>query len=244
MKLTVLKGEHNPFSTQVTLKSAAQGIIATVIARAYDQTGANDAAVYFVGQALDFLCLQMDLPLHLSLFRPEFRPLATHIKRRVEEDEWLNAFQLGREYSMTRPYFSRAMSWYRKGVVSEDPIDKLIGFWSALEGIGATCHEKNDRTAQGIINQICNCFDQVWGSADKWQVIPNQAGVINEFYDLRNGIAHGFRRVDIETIRDLVVKLPVYKEIARAFLLSWENSGDQRERQLRREREQHPTFNL
>lgn len=229
MTLPVLKGENNPFMTPVRLRNAANGVSAWIVVRAYDLTGANDAAVYFVGLALDYLCLKIDLPLYLSLFRQEFRPHGENGRTLVTQNEWLEAFDLGRRYSMSLPYTSRAMSWYRKAMVSEDPMDKVIGFWSALEGVAATCHERNEDTKKGIINQVCNCFDYVWGKKDQWPVIPNQPEVINQFHKLRNGISHGFIRVDVETIRELVNKLPLYKELTRTFLTTWETSGQFRE---------------
>jgi hypothetical protein len=231
--LQVLKGELAPFTTPATLSKNSQGIRCILVARAYDELNANDAAVYFVGQALDMLSLRLNIPLYLNLFRPEYRDLTSHVKRRVTEDEWVDAFRLGREYSLDRHYFSRAISWYRKGLVSDDPIDKLIAFWSALEAIGSRYFRDSERTRQGAINQVCDCFDQIWESSDRWQVIPNEPDVVNQFHRYRNGLSHGFIRVDIEAIRDIVQHLPRYQNLVHQFLLDWERNGYQIERQHR-----------
>lgn len=215
----------------MTVKNVSQGVLLTIVARACDRNEANDAAVFFVGKALDVLSLQLDLPLHLSLFEPRFKRMSGHVKRRVHKDEWLEAFRLGREYEERRPHFSRSIGWYRKGLVSEDPIDRLLGFWSALEGIGTNYFRETDRTRRGVINQICDCFDQIWGSSDQWKVIPEKAAVVNDFCNLRNGIAHGFISVDVETIREIIGKLPLYQELVHTFLVDWESQGGQIENQ-------------
>ncbi|RCK72741.1 MAG: hypothetical protein ANABAC_1275 [Anaerolineae bacterium] len=223
--LHVEKGERNPFTTTIKLSKAPHGILCVLIARAFDHENANNAAVYFVGQALDVLCLKVDLPLYINLYRSEVRFASDSVRRVINESEWTNAFTLGREYSLNRGYFSRAISWYRKGLGSEDPIDRVIAFWSALEGISSQYYRPNDRTEQGIINQICDCFDQLWGTTENWRVIPNEPDVINHFYNFRNGFSHGFMRVDIETIKKVVGKLPVYQKLVREFLLEWESKG-------------------
>lgn len=231
LSLEVLKGELAPFLTTATLSKNSQGVRCVLVARAYDEINANDAAVYFVGQTLDILSLRLNIPLYLNLFRPEYRDVSSHVKRRVTEDEWRDVFRLGREYSLERHYFSRAISWYRKGLVSDDPIDRLIAFWSALEAIGSKYFRDSERTRQGVINQVCDCFDQLWGSVTTWQVIPNQANTINQFHDYRNGLSHGFIRVDVESIREIVQHLPLYQNLVHQFLLDWERNGYQIERQ-------------
>ena len=227
LRLPVEKGEHNPFTTTVSVAKAPQGIRCTLIARAYNQENANDAAVYFVGQALDVLSLRLNTPLYLNLFQPEFRLLAGHVKRIVTEEEWFEVFRDGRTHSLNRHHLSRAISWYRKGLVSDDPIDRLIAFWSALEAIGSKYFRDSERTRQGIINQVCDCFDQIWGSVNTWQIIPNQPNVLNQFHDYRNGLSHGFIRVDVESIREIVQQLPLYQNLVHQFLLEWDRRGYQ-----------------
>lgn len=225
---TVQKGDD--FWTPITVRNVADGVKLTIVARAYDRQNANDAAVYFVGKALDVLCLKLKLPFHLSLFEPKFKQFAGHIKRRVTKDEWLDAFSLGRVYEQDRPYFSRSLSWFRKGLTSDDPIDSLLAFWSALEGIGSKYHRPSDRAQLGTVNQICDCFEQLWGPADDWKVIPGKPDIVNQFNEFRNGIAHGFLDVTIETIRQIATELTRYQELVHAFLSDWEVKGEQFEK--------------
>jgi len=225
ISFNVEKGEVNPFTTTITLSKSKNGVKCVLIARAYNQDNANDVAVYFVGQALDVLSLQLDIPLHLNFFRPEFREISNHVKRIINQEEWYEAFQLGRNYSLNRRYFSRALSWYRKGLISDDPIDRVVALWSALESIGSNYYRVNERTNAGIINRVCDCFDQLWGSTENWQIIPNQSHFINEFHEYRNGLSHGYMRADIDTIRDLARNLQTYQSLVYRFLCDWEISG-------------------
>jgi len=225
LELQVEKGEQNPFTTTVTISKASHGCRCVLIARAFDQQNANDAAVYFVGQALDVLSLRLRTPLYLNMFRPKFRSTANHVKRFVTREELFDAFTDGRNISIHRRYLSRAISWYRKGQVSEVPIDRLIAFWSALEAIGSNHFRHTPRTERGAVNQVCDCFDQLWGPVTEWKVIPNQPEVINQFHNYRNDIAHGIRRVDIETIREVVGYLALYENLAHQFLLDWMQNG-------------------
>jgi hypothetical protein len=232
--LFVEKGESNPFTTRVTLSRASHGVRCVLKARAYTQENASDAAAYFVGQALDVLSLRFDTPLYLNLFRPEFRQLPDHVRRIVKENEWADAFHFGREYGMNRRVFSRAISWYRKGLVSEDPIDQIIAFWSALEGIGANFHCVTKRNKTGIINQVCDCLQQLWGPPNKWKIIPDNANAINKFHDYRNGFSHGFKPVNVETIREVVADIPQYQKLVHTFLVDWELQGFEIEQNLPR----------
>jgi len=223
-KFNAQKGTENPFWTRMKVTSAQHGVKIELVARADNQSEANDAALYFVGQALDHLCLSIDLPLYVSLTGTQFRPLDDNVKRILNTRDWINCFEQARDINENRRVFSRSISWYRKGMVSEDPIDSFLSYWSSIESTGSKFAEENGRV-NGVINKICNCFDQMWGTCPNWEVIPDEAGKVNEFYDLRNGIAHGFISVDIDTLKRINHKLPIIKELSKNFLRDWEERG-------------------
>lgn len=214
-----------PFWTTVQLSTARGGIDARVLVRAPSKEAANDSAVHFFGQMLDVLGLRLDTSLYLGLFSPEFRPLQDHVRRVVSEQEWVSAFDLGRQYGLTRRVFSRALSWYRKGMNAQDVIDQLLAFWSALEGIAAPFGSPVPPHKDGTVNKICACFDQLWGKCEEWKVIPGNPIVVNEFSNYRNKIAHGYMDVDIDQIREIRDKLPLYHQLTHAFLSDWQSKG-------------------
>jgi hypothetical protein len=227
LNLDVEKGSHNSFWTKVKVKKATQGVWIEVVARASSQEEANDAAVFFIGQMLDLLSLWIDLPLYLSLFDEKFRSVDTRVQRFVKEDEWSQAFRLSRNYALHRRAYSRALSWYRKGLISEDPIDKFLAFWSSIESVSSASARDNERTRRGIINKICDCFDQLWKDCSSWKVIPNDAPWINRFQETRNGISHGFIVVNIDTIKQISIQLPKLHQLAHTFLSDWEHHSSQ-----------------
>jgi hypothetical protein len=225
LTLNVEKGTRRPFWTTATIKRITLGASIAVIVRAHDQEEANDAAIYFVGQTLDVLSLRLDLPIHLSLSGSPYRHLESQVRRVVTEEDWSEAFRLGREFGIRRPSLSRAISWFRKGMTSEDPIDKLIAWWNSLEGVGSKFARDTPRTKAGVVNQICDCFDQLWGDVTQWSIIPNEAIWVNRFHNARNSIAHGFIPVDIENVREIAALLPRLKALAHSFLSVWATQG-------------------
>jgi hypothetical protein len=233
MTLQVLKGEIRPFETKVELKNAPHGVHLSVIVRASSKDSANDVAVYFAARMLDVLCLRIDLPLYVSLFEPQFRSSEDHVRRIISSHEWREAFELGRNFSANRATFSRALSYYRKGLTSEDPTDKLLAFWAAIETIGSKYARKNERTDRGVINKICDCFDQLWGSVENWQVIPNEANHLNAFCTKRNEIAHGVLPIaDVAAVREVSDMIPKIKSLSYNLLREWEQQGHNIEYQL------------
>lgn len=225
LSFRVKKGFNLPFWSEVRIRRVARGVWIEVGARAQSELEANEAAVFFVGQMLDVLCLWTELPLYVSLFDNTFRDFGGRVQRVITEKEWKKAFQLGREYGLSRRIFSRALSWHRKGMVSEDPIDKFLAFWSSMEGFGSESARRNERTRRGAINQICDCFDQLWGGVDNWKVIPGRADWMNTFHNTRNGIAHGFIAIEPDVLRDIGEKLPSLQGLAHQFLADWEEHG-------------------
>jgi hypothetical protein len=226
------KGDLMPFETTVKVKNARNGLRIDVMARADSLTDAKDAAVYFVGKALDVLSFRVGMPLYLNPAAYEFNELNENARLIVTEAELRDAFQLSRHWGSSRPAFLRALSWLRKGYNSDDQIDRFLAFWSAIEGVSAKCSRKNEKTKKGAINQICDCFDQVWNDVAHWQVIPNEAAWINKFHELRNGIAHGFRSVDVEMVREVGAVSSRLEQLTLRFLRAWEHEGIPDERNL------------
>jgi hypothetical protein len=219
------KGYTNPFWTNISVKNASHGVVIILVARADNQTDANDAGLYFVGQALDLLCLEIDLPLYLGLTGTQIRPVNDNVRRIIGLDEWTACFRHAREIGSSRPTYSRALSWYRKGKNSEDPVDAFLSYWSSIEGVGSNFFRVSERNRRGAINQICDCFDQLWGTVENWKVIPNEAGTLNRFHETRNGISHGFIRVDIDTVKSVTQDLPIISALALEFLRDWRRDG-------------------
>lgn len=220
--LNVEKGYHQPFWTTVNISRCNNGVRIEVTARADNQEDANEAGLFFVGQALDVLSLRINLPLISFLVdsQSEFKTIGA--KRIVIQEEWDEAFSTGRNLGLDHPAFSRAISWYRKGLESNNPVDKFMAFWTSIESLAAVSARENERTSQGIINKICDCFDQLWQNIDNWKVIPNNAAQLNRLYEHRNTISHGAVAIQIDNLKQIAAQIPIVHQLAHRFLTDGE----------------------
>jgi hypothetical protein len=226
VRILPMKGEHLPFQSHATLKNDKNGVLVTVLVRADSSNSAHDAGLYFVGRAIDVLCLEIDLPLHLSLSGPQFVTATDHVHARISQDQWLKCFEAGRSYGLERPTFCRALSWFRKGHTSENPVDSFLSYWTSIEIVGAKFARANEKTQRGTVNKICDCFDQLWGSHENWHVIPNAANAVDRFCEIRNQISHGtISLVEMNSIREISESLTILHDLALAFLREWRTSS-------------------
>ena len=135
------KGFVDPFWTNISVRRASHGVVISLVARAENQADAHDAALYFVGQALDLLCLVIELPMYVSLTGTQIRPVNDNVRRIVQLNEWTDCFQRAREIGIHRPIYSRALSWHRKGRNSEDQLWQGVGTWKVIPDNPETINE-------------------------------------------------------------------------------------------------------
>ena len=132
----------NPFYSSITIRQVPAGVRAIVTARASNEKLAFKAAHYFFGKMLDVLALKTRTSLYLS-FTEGARRNETHTVRRViKEEEFQYAFKeasrLGRKY----PSALKGLGYYRKGLYTEDPIDRYLALWNAIETIASSNYKQ------------------------------------------------------------------------------------------------------
>lgn len=230
ISFSTMKGFHSPFLTNIKVKNTSHGVTVELEARADDQSDANDAAIYFVGQALDYLSLKIRLPLYLSLSGTKIRPNSGNVLRIVEFEEWERCFLESRKIAQRRPTITRALSWYRKAIISEDPVDAFLSYWSSIECLGSKLSRDTPKTRRGVINKICDCFDQLWNNSSDWKVITGDPGKINSLKNHRDGIAHGFIDLNLETIKEISADLNLISDLSHEFITDWERMKTVNER--------------
>jgi hypothetical protein len=230
IKIDVMKGSRNPFMTTVRIESAQHGVNLKVISQSRSAKGAAHSGLFFVGEMLNVLCLQLDTPLYLSLSDVDTGNLPKSVRRIISRDEWTRMFTLGREYGQSRSVFARSLSWYRKGLNSEDQIDKLLAIWLSLEVIGKNSGRNTNKTNSEIVNRITHCFNHIWGTPANWPVVPSGEDWFYNIKDKRNDIAHGTFNIHPESLEAISDDVNKIQKLARAFLLSWEqrSEGDQK----------------
>ncbi len=227
----------NPFYINIEVeKLRTGGFRATVEARAIDEQLARRAAVFFLGRALDVLAFRLDLPLFVSLTDQEPRSAASRheTRRRIKPQEIEDAFWAADELEMTQPPFLTSLSWYRKGLYTEDPLDQYKAYWIAIERVASSYYAVVDGAAQkkasrgtriGIKMRVSACFSALWGPLERWPShVPKESSWVNDTCDVRNDIAHGNKPVTIDTVASVVEKLDTLKRVAHTFLSDWSHT--------------------
>ncbi|GJN60188.1 methylamine utilization protein MauJ [Elizabethkingia anophelis] len=207
-------------------KNGAYGITLTLTAYATEQVIARKAALYFCGQALDVLSTTINLPTVLTLTDSKtFSPRQETERRRLTEDELIEAFRTARLWVLIQPTFLRAVGWYRKGLYTEDPFDKFLAFYNSIETLCTKYNPNPDACSnRGSKCHIWETFKNIWGECANWPVIPNQTTWIDENYEIRKDIAHGIASIDINVVENVVTKIDTIKEVAYNLITDWKNN--------------------
>jgi hypothetical protein len=227
LRLSELKGFRleDPFYSDIEIRRSrvVSGIEATVTAFAPTEHLAREAAILFFGQMLDALSIKIKQPLYLNFSDYQSSSRKTHnTMRRVEKDEWQEAFKEARLLALTNgTTFLRALGWYRKGLYTEDPFDKFLAFWNSIEIVAGKYYRLvSENTIAGTKDQIKTCFKALWGECENWLIIKGQTNWVSDNYKIRNTIAHGTRPVTIETVKEVTYTIDTLEQVANIFLLS------------------------
>jgi hypothetical protein len=224
IKFSALKGwqsGQDPFYSDIEIENNERnGLKVFVSAFASTEHLANQAALFFFGQILDALAIEINLPISLSLFDKSNKTEEKYTSRRlITSDEWENSYK--ESWRLKEETFLRAMGWYRKGLYTEDPFDKFLAFWNSIEIIAGKYHPKSEKTKNKSKSQIWESFKLLWGDISYWPHIPNQDSWIDENYAIRKDIAHGINSVDAFEVERIINKLSLIEKVAYSFIKDW-----------------------
>jgi len=217
----------DPFYSDIEIQSVPSGIRATVTARAPDQAVAYKAGVFFFGRMLDALTLAVNRPMYLSLTeRTRTRAERHDVRRVIQPDEIEHAFSEARHLARASPSFLRSLGWYRKGLTTDDPLDKFLAFWNAIEIVAGKYYHyvpaiDKERAKNGSKSQAWECFKALWGPCEQWPVIPSQSRWIDDSYSVRIDVAHGVAFIDIHKVAEVAKRLPGIEEVCYRFVRGW-----------------------
>jgi len=217
----------DPFYSDIEIVGIPSGLRATVTARAPDAVIAYKAAVYFFGHMVDALTLIVNRPMYLSLTERERSNSQRHdVKRIIRPKEFESAFSEAHKLAQGSPSFLRSLGWYRKGLTTDDPLDKFLAFWNSIEIVAGKYFRyvpaiDKERAKNGSISQVWECFKALWGPCEAWPVIPGQTKWIDQSYAVRVGVAHGTEPIDIQRVAEVADRLPAIEEVSYRFLLDW-----------------------
>lgn len=212
----------NVFRSDIMIKHHPHGLRISTTVRTENQDRGYKVALLFIGKMLDVLSIKINAPLFVSNNDIKNAIDKNVVRAVVDEHEFKECFELSRHFNLNETAFLRALNWYRKGLYTEDPFDKFLAFWNAINVCAAKYHTPNERTRSGIINQIWNCFETLWGNnLQNWEYINGDNRWINTHNDIRNNIAHGLIPVEIEYVEDVITRLDNVQKIANKFLIEW-----------------------
>ncbi|MFH1001139.1 MAG: methylamine utilization protein MauJ [Bacteroidota bacterium] len=215
---------HALYSNIKVMNAHGGGLIIELNVYAKNHNLAEKAAFTFLGYAFDVLSFKLNLPIELSVFdRRQSQRDQFPIRREITIKEFSDSFDESRLLRLTEPFFLNAHSWFRKGLISENPIDKYLAFWNSIEILAANYHIKSEKTKKGIKNQVWSIFHELFGETENWKtVILDYDNWINKTYFLRKEIAHGSGDIGetefIESILDSTEELQI---ISMALLRKW-----------------------
>ena len=169
---------ENPFYGDIQITSIPSGLRATVTARALNEQFAFEAAVFFLGRMLDVLAVRIDRPLFSSLTEREHSRngrVRQHVRRIIDPQEIEDAFREADDLAMPEPPFLRSLSWYQKGLYTEDPLDKFLSFWIAIEIVAKRFYRSvpsidQEQAKTGTKSQIRECFKVLWARMNHGQI--------------------------------------------------------------------------
>lgn len=214
----------NVFRSDIIIRPHTQGVRVSSTVYTADEDRAYKVALLFIGKMLDILAIKSNTSLFVS--NNDIRNLIDRnvVRAVISEHEFKQCFEISRYLNLEHTSFLRALNWYRKGLYTEDPFDKFLAFWNSISVIAGKYHTSNERTRAGIINQIWNCFETLWGSdPSTWPNIENDRW-INTNNGIRDNIAHGAIPVEVDYVEDVIGRLENVQRVAYNFIVGWSNS--------------------
>jgi hypothetical protein len=218
---------EDPFYSDIEIAETPSGLRSLLTARAANHDVAYKAAVHFFGHMIDSLTMTINRPMRLSVTQGEKLAIRRHdVRRRIEPREFEAAFKDAHFLGQVSRSFLRSLGWYRKGLTADDPLDKFLAFWNAIEIVASKFYHTvpsidQERARRGCKNQVWACFEALWGQCDTWPVINGQTKWINESYEIRMDVAHGLAFIDIHKIADVAAQLPSIEQVCYRFLTGW-----------------------
>lgn len=223
--LNVRKEINHPeaFYSEVSITPKDYGFLANLTAFAPTSFQAEQAGLVFLGRMLDVLCLQIDIALSVMnpsiVIRNSGQP---RVKRVSNQNDIRNAFFEARRLTITESTYLRALGWFRKGKYTNDPLDRFLAFWIAIETVASKYNPNKDVCKnKGSICHIWESFKHVWGEYEDWPLIGGKANWIDSNNEKRVNVAHGTIATDIESVSDITNSLDEVEAVSREFLIDW-----------------------
>lgn len=212
------------FNSDILIKPYQLGAKISTTVRTVNEDQALKIAFLFIGKMLDVLSIKADIPLLITNSDVKTYSEQQNVTAVITPDEFEICFKRARILNLQYTTLLRAITWYRKGLYTDDPFDKFLALWNSITVIAGKYCESNERTRQGTINQIWDCFVTLWGLEYVNSNFKNgDVDLIKVKNDIRNNIAHGIVPVEINYVQEVIEQLADVKKLAFSFITKWAN---------------------
>jgi hypothetical protein len=212
----------NIFQSNIEIKKSNCGLNIFSTVQTADEDRAYKVALLFIGKMLDVLSLRTNTALNLNIHEASIINERSLVKAVISPEDFRRCFELSRILNLNEPKMLRALNWYRKGLYTDDPFDKFLAFWNSIGVAAGWYHTPDARTPAGNVNQIWNCFINLWGhECREWPVINGDDNWVNVNNSIRNDIAHGNITVEIDHVSNVLNRLEAVQAVAYNFLAQW-----------------------
>ncbi len=211
------------FNSNITIKPHSQGVKISSTVNTESKDRAYKVAVIFIGRMLDVLSVRTDTALFVANKYTSVGTIHEQVKVVIEKEEFDFCFEQSRFLNLNHAPLLRSLNWYRKGLYTDDPIDKFFALWNSIVVVSQNYYNRNhERAAEGIVNQIYDCFITLWGEDQKtWEYINGERRWIDRSNVIRNDISHGLITIEIDYVQDLISKLDNIQKVAYKFITDW-----------------------
>jgi len=208
--------DQDQFYSDIKLSNSQIGIYSTVTAYAENSDIAKTVAFVFLGRMVDVLSLDNDIPLILSAHDRIAKHLVKSSTRRtLDKTDVIAAFNVARRLEIEHPILLKAIGWYSKGKTSNNTLDRFLAYWNAIEITATKYHTETERTHNGTINMVYQCFLDYFGESSSWG-LPSRW--INYMHEKRSRIAHGAEETTAEVINAVTELIPTLESISRKLI--------------------------
>ncbi|MFQ6119826.1 MAG: hypothetical protein ACE5KE_08065 [Methanosarcinales archaeon] len=202
----------------------------------YELYGLSECEIY---RSNSILAYDITETVENRVFRQYFRNLPyssapSHFTSSYFAEHAYRIYTLEAEY---RNRIYRAIRWFRKGIIGDDPIDQFLFFWHGLETLNSPLAESFgcEKSIKKEIERECKVCGQKYKNT-----ITTKGGIEALFDDcgieettrkkinnIRNGISHGFKNLS-EIYHIAIELLPsiaeiLHRGIAKVLDMSFEN---------------------
>ena len=183
-------------------------------------------AEYLLNQSLDTLALRFASPFQCVAASDEHLTLAgskaSHSVGAVvgirDIDESIRMGMLLYTFEDT---LLKALSWYRRGISSADPVLAFLGLWNSLETVAAKFHTPNEETPGKSKKQVAQLLSEHLQKSGFQFFKPNSDEMWNwveSNYESRKDLAHGLNALNPSSNDELRRAIPKLKSVVAAIL--------------------------